>query len=304
MFKKALKTLGLFALLAPAAQAAMTDAQLAQAMRADVAKYIATIDAPKILFHWVDASDINPPRQYDTQYAATAPHYRDYVQKQGRRIYNRRSQGDGDIEGPGLYMATDPFVSRAYGGSRRYGLIVGVLKKGARVFVGDGLSLTIAPTILAEIKSRGCTEVDYGYDYLLDTFNPTCNKIKQLLVGADASFADARIYSWSHDSVTGCSSRNFTRDIKMPRGYDRNTGAETFVIYNPNAFSSVFGYTHKSLPSGNAMADNVLSYLKGTQQLTGTSLIAVEQMSNNAIKGMTQAQIAAFSQQNIFGCVR
>lgn len=288
----------------PQGHAAMTDDQLGLAMRNDIKKYMTTLKSQKIIFHWVDASDINPAGQYNTQYPSTAAHFKTYVEKQGRRIYNRRSAGDGDIEGPGLYMASDALISRAYGGEKSFGLIVGVLKPGARILPSYG-GLAINAAISAEITKRGCAE-SRDYLGLLDTFDATCTKVKQLMVGKDASFAEGRIYSWGSESVTGCSGRNSTRDVVVPTGISSGSisGLETFVVYNPNLFSNIFGYTHKTTASGNAMADQVLSYLKGIQQMgTYANLISAKQMTDATIKAMTPAEVANFSRKYIVGCV-
>lgn len=303
MFKLSLKALGLLVFLTPVAQAQMSDAQMGQAMRTDIAKYMATITAPKMIFHWVDASDINPPGQYNTQYPATAPHYREYVQKQGRRIYNRRSVSDADIAGPGLYMAADPLVSRGYGGDRRFGLIVGVMRAGARVLVGGGVELLMARAITSEVSRRGCRAVDYAS--LLDTTEAECTKVKQILVGTDVSFAEGRIYQWASQPVHGCQHRDFLRDIRYPVG-TRGGMQDTFVVYNPNLFTAVYGYTHRSAPIGHAMADSILSYMK-SYDMSGAfvkPLSSDEQRSNSAIRTLTPRQIEAFSQQHIFGCTR
>lgn len=281
---------------------AMTDAQLGKAMREDMAKYMTTIKAPKLLFHWVDASDINPKGEYNVGYAPTAAHYETYVEKQGRRIYNNRRSGDSDIEGPGLYMASDPLVSRSYGGERNYGLIVGVLKVGAKVVTGSGMNLVIDPVIKSEIQKRGCNPS--SYESVLDTFDKKCSKIKQLMVGKDASFADGRIYSWGSNHVEGCSDRDIARDVKFPAKMSSWSEPETFVVYNKNLFSKIFGFTHKSLPSSSKEGNAILSYLKGYEQVTGKELLPDLQMDNDVIAGMSESQVEKFSRDNILGCVK
>ena len=99
----------------------MTDAELAHELRKDIDQYIITLKSPKLAFHWVDASDVNPPKQYDVQYPATAPLYRAYVDKAGSAIYNKLSDKAYDIAGPGLYMSSHPSYSRSYGGKKRFG---------------------------------------------------------------------------------------------------------------------------------------------------------------------------------------
>lgn len=280
---------------------AMSDAQLAQAMRSDMEKYMSTIKAEKYIFHWVDASDINPPRQYDTRYAPTAEHYKAYVEKQGRRIYNNRRSGDSDIEGPGLYMASDPMVSRAYGGSRRYGLIVGKLRVGAKVVTGSGagLDLTIAADIRQEIAARGCSAA--SYTAILDTFNRECSKVKQLLVGRDASFADGRIYSWGQAMYSDCYNRDIRNDVIFPSAA-RYHDTETFVVYNKNLFSEIYGFTHQSVPGNNAEANEILSYLKGIEESTRRDILPDLQMDNDAIRALSRTQIEKFIEKNILGC--
>lgn len=280
----------------------MTDKQLGEAMRQDISKYMSTIKKEKILFHWVDASDINPRGQYNTAYDPSATHYSTYVEKQGRRIYNRRRSGDSDIEGPGLYMASDPLVSRAYGGKRNYGLVVGVLRPGAKVLTGTGINLTISSEISTEIKSRGCQA--YNYETILDTFNNECLKIKQILVGKDASFANGRIYSWSNRSVEGCSDRNISRDVNFISNVNSYYEPETFVVYNKDLFSDIFGFTHKTTKATNKLAGEILSYLKGVEVSTGQELLPDMQMDNDEIKTMSKSDVDKFSQKYILGCVK
>ncbi len=279
---------------------AMSDKQLGDEMRADISKYMSTIKKEKIIFHWVDASDINPKGEYNTAYEPTAAHYTSYVEKQGRRIYRRRRAGDSDIEGPGLYMASDALVSRAYGGQRNYGLIVGVLKPGAKVLTGSGLTLTIETSLKAEIQNRGCNA--YNYETILDTFNDACQKVKQLLVGKDASFANGRIYSWSNRHVEGCSDRNISRDVSFPSQVSSYYEPETFVVYNTGLFGDIFGFTHKTTTPKNKFASQILSYLKGLELSSGVEVLPDLQMDNDSIKAMSSAEVKSFSQEYILGC--
>lgn len=289
----------------PQAFAALSDAQLTLAMRNDIKKYIITVKSPKIIFHWVDASDINPAGQYNTKYPSTAPHFKTYVQKQGARILTKRPAADPDLYGQGLYLASSPTESRSYGGQNSFGLIVGVLRSGARLLAQTG-DLPMDANISAEIARRGCGD-NGGYIALLDTFDPKCTKIKQQLVGADVSLADGRIYDWGGDQARGCASMNPRRDLVAAPGQDA-AGLErlqTFVAYNPNLFSSVFGYTHKTSVSGNGMADQILSYLKGLQTLgVYDNLISKDQMKDASIKAMSDAEVRKFSVANILGCVK
>mgnify|MGYP003642707077 CR=1 FL=1 len=280
---------------------AMTDSELAQSMNQDIAKYMSVIKAPKLLFHWVDASDVNPKGEYNKRYEATAAHYEQYVVKQGRRIYNNRRSGDSDIEGPGLYMASDPLVSRSYGGERSYGLIVGVLRVGAKVLTGSGMNLSIASDLKLEIQKRGCNA--YSYETILDTFDKTCAKIKKLLVDKDASFANGRIYSWGSNHVSGCSSRSIDRDVRFPSGMSSYRDPETFVVYNKELFSQVYGFTHKSLGDGDSLSQKILSYLKGLELSSGKEVLPDLQMDNSDISAMSAAKVKSFSQDYILGCV-
>ena len=291
---KLFKLLSLSSLmLSTQAVLAMNDSELAQAMNQDIAKYMSVVKAPKLLFHWVDASDINPKGEYNKRYEATAAHYTEYVTKQGRRIYNNRRSGDSDIEGPGLYMASDPLVSRSYGGQRSYGLIVGVLRVGAKVLTGSGVNLSIAPHIKNEISKRGC--VAYSYESILDTFDKTCAKIKKLLVAKDASFANGRIYSWGSNHVTGCSQRRLERDIKFPAAMSSYSEPETFVVYNSELFSKIYGFT--------SLSQEILSYLKGLELTSGKEILPDLQMDNPAILAKSAGQVSKFSLDKILGCV-
>ena len=297
-----LKNLTLFSTLSFLSFSAfsMTDKELGNEMRKDISKYMSTIKKEKIIFHWVDASDINPKGEYNTAYEPTAAHYTTYVEKQGKRIYRRRRSGDSDIEGPGLYMASDALVSRAYGGQRSYGLIVGVLKPGAKVLTGSGLSLNIDSNLKSEIQNRGCNA--YNYETILDTFNDACQKVKQLLVGKDASFANGRIYSWSSRHVSGCSDRNVSRDVSFPAQVSSYYEPETFVVYNTGLFSNIFGFTHKTVSPKNSLATDILSYLKGVELHTGSEVLPDLQMDNDSIKAMTTSEVKKFSQKYILGC--
>lgn len=281
---------------------AMTDAQLARAMRAEFEKNLVTVKSPKLIFHWVDASDVNPPGQYNTEYPSTSTHFQTYVEKQGKRIYNRRNRGDADIAGPGLYMAAGPIISRSYGGEKSFGLIVGLIRPGARL-VPSHTTLTINAQIASEIVKRGCSDAS-DYLSLLDTYEPACIKVKQLLVGKDISFADGRLYAWATGTIPGCSDTQPERDIVITQGKKEDyTSLDTFVAYNPNLFSKIYGYTHKTKLSGDKLADEVLSYLKGIEALgLYNGLISQQQMKDPAIQAMSAAQVKSFSQKYAFGC--
>lgn len=275
---------------------AMSDVDLAKAMRADINKYLVTVKSPRLIFHWVDSSDINPPGQYNTKYPANAPHYRAYVEKQGRKILNKRNPRDPDIAGPGLYMASDALVSRQYGGKKSFGLVVGLLKPGAKLFT-QIWPRAIDSNLVAEIRNRGCSQSDYTA--ILDTAEANCTKIKQLLVGNDISFASGRIYGWVNaQHQLGCAFNN-RREIPSMTNGDR---LDTFVAYNSNLFSNVYGFTHKSTLSGDPLADQILSYVKGLSLSNYANMISQDQMQDQSIKAMNSNEIANFSKKYVFGC--
>lgn len=280
---------------------AMTDAELASALRKDIQKYVITVKAPKALFHWTDASDITPQGQFNTSFPSTSSQFKEYVDKQGKKIFAQRSKGDRDIAGPGLYMASEPMQSRSYGGQKNFGLIVGMIRPGARILkLSQNYSkVSIPQELVSEIATRGCQVPTYSA--LLYTSLEACTKVKQLLVGKDISFADALIYDWGPFIAVGCSQHNIARDL-TPEHYDLHE--QTFVIYNSRMFSSVYGYTHKTNLSGDKTADEILSYLKGSGQVFQRNFIAAEQMKNEKIKAMTEAQIEAFNQKYILGCMK
>ncbi len=301
--------LTLFALilsLSTSAFAAMTDAQLAQSLRAELSKSLVTVKSPKLIFHWVDASDIMPMGQFNASLPATGPSFKAYVDKQGSKIFRARSGKDYDIEGPGLYLASDPLSTRGYGGQKSFGLIVGLIRPGAKIVPGDR-SLDISDALVSEMTARGCQII--SYNELLDVADsPKCTKIKQLLVGVDVSFADARIYSYGTGQIEGCRSRSPFKELAVPSTSARDyEGNDTFVAYSSRAFSEIMGITHKTTVSKHALSNEVLSYLKGLQvhnliQYAQYSVASAEQLANPAIKAMSKADIAKFSQKYIMGC--
>lgn len=290
----------------------MSDAELAQALRKDLDKYIVTLKSPKLAFHWVDASDINPPKQYDVQYPATAAHYRTYVDKAGSAIYNKRNPESYDIAGPGLYMSSHPTYSRQYGGKKRFGLIVGLVKPGTKIFTNipafNGRE-KISDKLIAELNSRGCGLMNYS-DILDVSDDDACTKIKQLLVGKDISFADARLYGWTGNVASeGCRNINLIRDVDKRNSKVTDAQIEmldTFVVYSSRFFSSVYGYTHRSTADGDQLSNDILSYLKGLQaelvQDVEADILSESQISDPKIKAMTRDQIEKFSQKYIYGC--
>ena len=284
----------------------MNDVQLAQSMRAELGKSLITVKSPKLIFHWVDASDIMPAGQFNASLPATGPSFAAYVNKQGSKIFRARNGKDYDVEGPGLYLASDPLSTRSYGGQKSFGLIVGLLRPGAKIVPGDR-NLTMAAAIASEISARGCALTTYAE--LLDVADsPKCTKIKQLLVGADISFADARIYSYSQGEIEGCRTRSPFKELAVPASRARDyEGNDTFVAYSSRAFSEIMGVTHKTTVSGHALSNEILSYLKGLQvnnliQFAQYGVASPEQLSNPAIKAMSKAEIAKFSQKYIMGC--
>lgn len=298
--KTKLFSLALLSLSLAAPAWSMTDKELGDALRNDIKKYLVTLKAPKLIFHWVDASDVTPAGQYNSKFATNAPNFRAYVEKQGKKIFNKRSDRDSDIAGPGLYMASDSLVSRDYGGQKSFGLIVGQINPGAKLVMSNA-SLTINSKLVAEMSKRGCNEADFIY--LLDTTDAACTKIKQLLVGRDVSFAEGRIYSWSTRDVIGCSDRVTGRDLNLPTAASSYSTLDTFVAYSPKMFNEIIGITHKSGLGATTLAKEVMSYLKG-QQLAGehSNLLSQEQMKDASIKAMSKDELKKFAQKHILGC--
>jgi hypothetical protein len=287
--------------------AGMSDAQLAQGMRADMAKYMITLKTPRLIFLWADASDIVPQGQYKNSFPATFSSFKEYVDKQGSKIFRARSTSDADIEGPGLYLAGSPTSTRHYGGQKSFGLIVGLIRPGSKIFNGDATS-SISANLQAELQARGCSV--YHYSELLDSAGDTkCTKVKQILVGQDISFADARMYNYSNaDLIEGCSHRNPYKDIAAPASKIRDyEGLDTFVAYSSRLFSDVMGITNKTTVSNHTLSNQILSYLKGIQSLGlnsayGGVLSSPEQLKDPAIKAMGRSEIQKFSQKYILGC--
>lgn len=285
---------------------AMTDLELQKAMRAEIEPKLITLKKPKLFFHWVDASDLTPKGEFDKQFPANASQFSTYVEKQGKKIANQRSDRDHDIAGPGLYLASDPLVSRGYGGEKRYGLIVGQIKTGSRI-LPNFYDLEFSKNLVLEFEKRGCT-AGYGVIDLLDTTDTNCTKIKQLFVGKDASFIDGRLYQWSSQaaSLPGCSYsiEGETTMKKASNGFP--VRFETIVAYNKNLFSEIVGFTHKSTAnSGSVLANNVLSYLKALDAKGMASrfkLISDEQRVDSKITKMNDSSVISFTKNNIFGC--
>lgn len=284
---------------------AMTDAELQKAMRAEVEPHIFTIKKPRLFFHWVDASDITPKGQYDQAFPSNSTQFTDYVEKEGKKVVNQRSDRDQDIAGPGMYLASDPLVSRDYGGEKRFGLVVGKINTKARVLPG-GYNMSFSKEVVSEFEKRGCRIVANVLQ-LLDTADANCTKLKQLLVGKDASFIDGRLYSWSSQAryLPGC---NYNAEDETTINAEDSIffPLETFVAYNKNLFSEIVGFTHKSsVYAGSSFANNILSYLK-TLDANGLSLrlklISDEQRRDPKIPLMNQTDLANFTKNNIFGC--
>jgi hypothetical protein len=233
------------------------------------------------------------------------PSFQAYVNNQGSKIFRARKNGDADIEGPGLYLASDPASTRHYGGQKSFGLIVGRIKVGAKIFNGDSTG-AIAANILAEVNARGCST--YGsYQEILDSTDSKCTKVKQLLVGTDISFADGRMYQYGGSLIHGCSQRNSYKDIAVPAAKQRElNGLDTFVAFHSRLFTEVIGITNKTKMSGSPLATQVLSYLKGLQAngLNDGSypLVSDEQLKDAKIPAMSKADVAKFSQKYILGC--
>lgn len=293
--------------VAAPAFAAMSDAQLSQAIRQDMQKYMFTLKTPRLIFHWADASDIVPQGQFKNSFPATFPSFKEYVDRQGSKVFRPRSTSDADIEGPGLYLAGSPTSTRHYGGQKSFGLIIGLIKPGAKILNGDS-SGAIAANIQSEINARGCALTSY-LDIIDSAGDAKCLKVKQIMIGNDISFADARMYNYSNaELIEGCSQRNPYKDIAAPASKIRDyEGLDTFVAYSSRLFSEVMGITNKTTVSGHALSDQILSYLKGLQSLGfnqayGGAIASPEQLADPKIKAMTKAQIDAFSQKYILGC--
>ncbi|MCE3011706.1 MAG: hypothetical protein LW878_01450 [Proteobacteria bacterium] len=60
---------------------ALNDSELSLLMRRELSQNITTLKAPKLMFHWVDASDLTPRGQYNSQFKATDPRFVEYVNK-------------------------------------------------------------------------------------------------------------------------------------------------------------------------------------------------------------------------------
>lgn len=284
---------------------AMTDAELQSAMRAEVAPHLFTIKKPRLFFHWVDASDLTPKGQYDLQLASNSNQFAEYVAKESKKIVNQRSERDQDMAGPGMYLANDPLISRGYGGAKRYGLVVGKINTKARI-LPSFYDMKFSKPIVLEFEKRGCTTGENVIE-ILDTTEISCTKIKQLLVGKDASFIDGRLYSWSSMAsyIPGCTF-DLSGETTMQVRNNYPMQFETLVAYNKNLFSEVVGFTHKSsLTSGSSLGNSVLSYLKtlAAQGLTNRfTLISDEQKNDSTIPLMNQSDLTNFTKNNIFGC--
>ncbi len=286
--------------------AAMSDAQLVQAMRADFNKYLVTFKTPKIIFHWTDASDITPMGQFNESHPGTAPSFKAFVDKQGAKVFRARDGRDSDIEGPGLYLASDPLSTRHYGGQRSFGLIVGLIKPGAKIMPG-GYMTTMSTAVQLEVEKRGCTVSTYAE--LLDVADDKrCTKMKQLFVGNTVEFADARFYSYGGSNVEGCRQRSPYKELNVSSSKLRDyEGLDTFVVFSSRTFSEVLGITHRTKTGSHAFTNEVLSYLKGLQvnKLTNYAsfpIVSQEQLNDSGIKAMSKADIAKFSQKYILGC--
>lgn len=281
--------------------AKMSDDQLASAMRKDIAQYLTTVKTERIIFHWTDASDITPRGEYNKTHPLTAPSFDQFVTVQGRKLYNQRRANDRDIAGPGLYMAVDPYISRGYGGEKSFGLIVGLIKPGSKIYLSNGWGSTIPQALQAEISSRGCSASNY--DEILDTYNKECNAVKQLLVGRDISFASGRLYFWGNQgNLPGCENQNIVGDLVKPNSSLNLSSLNTFVVYNPNLFSKIYGITNKSKKTTDVLGSKILSYLKGSAKQGQTNLVSADQMNDASIPAMSANEIAAFHKKYILGC--
>ena len=299
------KSLMVFSTIVFASQSfAMTDSELATSMREDIKKYYSVMKAPKLFFHWVDASDVTPKGQYNTEFPTNSIQFKEYIDKQGQKIFNRRSEKDPDIAGPGLYMASEPTISRSYGAKKTFGLIVGLVKSGTKVFTDTGYTKTshIDPTILSETAKRNCSVATYVD--LLNTAEANCTKVKQLLVGKDVSFTSGRLYSWSSNRRNYCKQIVKGRDISFSQILDSsaaNKALETFVVFNSSLFSEVVGVTHMTTKGSTPLANQILSFLKN-QSYNGFDLSSEAQKKSSSIKSMTDSEIKDFAEKYIYEC--
>lgn len=286
--------------------AAMSDSDLALKMRKEVSPHLITLKKPRLFFHWVDASDITPKGEYDSQFPINSAQFANYVDKQGSKILNKRSDRDNDIAGPGLYMASDPLVSRSYGGEKRYGLVVGLLKTNTKLLAGNLYHFNFSKEVSDEIEKRGCTNL-YGLIDLLDTTDANCTKIKQLLVGKNRDLFQGRLYTWSTQarSLPGCQAHNISNDLNFSSKDIRDTQTlDTIVIYSKEAFSEIYGYTHKSSVLANAsLGNNILSYLKALPQTSAKfKQLSEAQYADSKITKMADADLKQFTKKYIHGC--
>ena len=147
-----------------------------------------------------------------------------------------------------------------------------------------------------------------SYSDLLDSSDAGCTKVKQLLVGKDISFADARLYGWTgREAAPGCKSINLIRDMDKRNSKVSKADLEnldTFVVYSSRLFSSVYGYTHRSTVDGDAFSNEILRYLKGqdVEGLAVGKILADSQIADSKIKPMSRLEVEKFSQKYIFGC--
>lgn len=284
---------------------AMSDSELVQKMRKEVQPLMVSVKAPKLVFHWADASDITPQGQFNSVYPANAPHFVSYVEKQGKKVYAKRHPRDRDMAGPGLYMAADPLASRSYGGEKSFGLVVGLVDTRAQLIYQNEMRVFSHP-VLQELAHRGCTKA-FSVDQLLTTNDSVCTKIKQLFLGQDLSFAVGSMYGWGTRPLPGCTGRNTTQDLVMK--FKSQLKNDTFVTYSPKMFSEIFGVTHKTVDGGSVLGKQILSYLKGLQELKNSNqfyisldLLSKEQMANPRIKAMTKAEVERFTKKYTLGC--
>jgi hypothetical protein len=117
------------------------------------------------------------------------------------------------------------------------------------------------------------------------------------------------MYNYSNTyNIFGCNKRDPYLDIAAPASRIRDfEGLDTFVAYSSRLFSQIIGITNKTTVSGDALSDQVLSYLKGLQVNglaadAGMAISSPEQLKDTRIKAMSKADLAKFSQKYIMGC--
>lgn len=287
---------------------AMTDEELISLVRQDAEKYIVTFKTPKMFFHWTDASDITPTGKFNKEFATLDSVFPKYFNKVSRKIFRLRNPKDSDLYGPGLYLASDPFISRKYGGINAYGLIVGIINPDARVIVlNDSVFGKFPDNIYNEMKLKGCPVNNIVS--LLETTNKTCTVFKQMFIGDD-QFIDGRLYEWSSftSQLPGCHSSDTMANLNKPADFIESEPVETIVAYSTNLMTEIRGFTHKTKYQPNDPLGNlILSYLKTNNnfqalKVDDISVLHKDQMNDSTIRMLSPSENEEFNQKYIWGC--